>query len=298
VEIQKQATAIEEFASAAAVDAAPSTAYDERSLRKAAALLARWAWQSAGLPLDREVIFARQVIGRFASVGLTQYSEAGQGNIRSQLLRMGEALLGPRLAPVRLAPLGPAEPTAPYSLSEVTSLRSWALCQSTTARRANADVLLALGLGAGLSASEIGNVRVCDIAVDDEGVILNVTGTRSRSVPVLRAWERALIERTLTLRPDQWAFRENHTENYPNLISNFVARSGTSTVLPQSQRLRSTWLVGHLTNGTPVIPLMQAAGVESLEALTRYVRFVPVHDVPESRRVLSRSGSAGARSVT
>jgi integrase len=275
------------FARQAATDAAPHVAYSERDLEKAVALLAMWAWQSAGLPLEREVILARATIGRFTSVGLKQYTEAGRGNIRSQLLRTGEALLSARQTPKRLPPLGPSTPTSPYSSSEVAALRSWAARQSTAARRANADVLLSLGLGAGLSASEIGFLRVSDIQADETGVIITVGGSRPRSVPVTKSWEKALIERTLNIDPERWAFRERHTINYPNLISNFVARSGESAVLPQSQRMRATWLVGHLAGGTPVVPLMQASGVESLEALTRYLQFVPTHDPGCARRALS-----------
>jgi len=70
-------------------------------------------------------------------------------------------------------------------------------------------------------------------------------------------------------------FRENHVAFYQTLISGFVDRSDTSRVHPQTQRLRATWIVRHLAAGTPVVELMQAAGVESLEAFTRYVKFVP-----------------------
>jgi hypothetical protein len=45
-------------------------------------------------------------------------------------------------------------------------------------------------------------------------------------------------------------------------------------VRPTSQRLRATWIVHHLDAGVPVVTLMRAAGVESLESFTRYVRFV------------------------
>ena len=45
--------------------------------------------------------------------------------------------------------------------------------------------------------------------------------------------------------------------------------------------MRATWIVTHLTAGSPVKALVEAAGVDSLEALTRYLRFVPDADVAD-----------------
>ncbi len=47
--------------------------------------------------------------------------------------------------------------------------------------------------------------------------------------------------------------------------------------------MRATWMVTHLTAGSPVKALVEAAGVDSLEALTRYLRFVPDADVAAYR---------------
>jgi integrase len=277
---------IEPFVTAAVAESVALTPYSHRELFQASSRLVLWAWQSAGLPLEREVIFDRSVIGRFIAVGLSEYTEAGRGNRRSQLLRMSEALLDARTAPRRLAPMAASDPTAPYLAHELAALRSWADRQSTEERRRNARVLLALGLGGGLSAGEIGETRVGQIHVDSEGVLLRVGGDRARTVPVLRDWEDALSARRAELSADRYAFRPNHTANYPNLISNFVAYSGVQEVKPVSQRMRSTWIVHHLQVGTPVVPLLRAAGVESLEAFTRYVRFLPAGDADGERRRL------------
>jgi hypothetical protein len=114
-------------------------------------------------------------------------------------------------------------------------------------------------------------------------VLLQITGERPRAVPVLRDWEQVLVDRTRALGPERFAFRENHGAYYPNLIANFIDRSQVVGVKPQSQRLRATWIVRHLEAATPVVPLMRAAGIESLEALTRYVRFVRDGDETEVR---------------
>jgi integrase len=195
-------------------------------------------------------------------------------------------LLPPSRSLHRLNPLPPSEPAPPYSAAELISLRSWASSQSTPARRTNASVLLACGVGAGLSASEIGNLRVQNIVIDNAGVKVIVDGRRQREVPVLGEWEEPLRCRVDELAGNRFAFRENHTQFYPNIVSNFVNRSRVVGVRPQTQRMRTTWIIRHLAAGTHVVAFMDAAGVDSLEALTRYVRFVPRLDRREERKQL------------
>jgi integrase len=278
---------IEGFVGDAVAGCADATAYTVDTLNIAASRLTAWCWQTGGMELDRETIFARDTIAHFVAVGLPHSKPAARGNLRSQLLRMSEVLLGRTVSLRKLGALPPSDPSAPYSAAEITSLRNWADAQSTSERRTNARVLNALGMGAGLSASEIGETRIRDIMVDDRGVTVDVTGDRARPVPVLRDWEDALIERGASPDRDRYAFRENRTGYFPNLISNFARRSQWTLVLPQSQRMRATWIVHHLSAGTPVVPLMRAAGVESLEAFTRYVRFVQPLSPETERAALS-----------
>jgi integrase len=278
---------IRDFVLSSVTEVLGKTPYDERDLLLVTTRLSLWCWQTLGMQLDPNVVLSRQVVDRFCAEGLPGYSEATRGNFRSQLLRMSELLLDAKAISRRLTPLKAANPSRPYSDAEVIALRSWSEHQSTSARRINARVLMALGLGAGLSAIEIGELRVADIQSDSEGLLIKVSAGRVRSVPVLREWEPALLARAEQLNGDQYAFRENHKQAFPNLISGFVARSRQSPVLPQSQRLRATWIVRHLNAGTPVVPLLRAAGVESLEALTRYVRFTRPIDEAEARAMLS-----------
>jgi len=253
----------------------PGFPYEPRDLALVTSRLALWCWQTAGIPLERPSVFGRHTIERFCQVALPEYSEASRGNLRSQLLRMSDVLLDARSTLRKLAPMKAASPSRPYNDVEIIALNTWVQIQTTEARRRNAAVLLALGLGAGLSASEIGNRRAGDLLVDQRGVTIRVQEGRTRDVPVLHRWEAPLIARREELADDRFVFRENHSFNYDTLISSFVARSPSVGVTPQTQRMRSTWIVHHLTVGSPVKALMAAAGVESLEAFTRYMQFVP-----------------------
>ena len=272
-------------------DAEGRTPYKPRDLALAVSRLALWGSTSVGIELDRDVLLRREFIDRFIRYGCRGQTEAARSNLRAQLLRVAEALLEPTLAPVRLAVLGPADPSQPYSEQEIAKMCSWAAGQHTDGRRGNAMILLALGLGAGLSASEIGNLQREDIRVNSHGVTARVESGRVRIVPVVEEWESSVAARAAELTEGAFLFRPGHTKFYPNLISNFVARGGWSEVLPQTQRLRATWIVRHLDAGTPIAPLIAAAGVDSLEAMTRYVRFLAPVAGLEAQRTLRLSSS-------
>ncbi|MDQ2729790.1 MAG: hypothetical protein M3Y91_18470, partial [Actinomycetota bacterium] len=162
----------------------------------------------------------------------------------------------------------------------------WAVGQSTPTRRRDATTLLALGAGAGLAVEDIAEVTAGMVTIDDAGVLVAVPGRRARLVPVLASWEAPLIQAAETVPIGRHLFGENRTTANKNFVSNFVDKSAGVGIKPSVQRLRATWIVGHLAARTPVVPLMTAAGVESLEALTRYLRFVPGTDAAEARQAL------------
>lgn len=275
-----------EFVRRAVDDAGPRTAYSDRELFAAATPLTLWAWQSAAMPLERDVIFSLRTIERFIAVGLPQYrSDSGRNTIRSRLLRMSHVLTSTPVAPPVLRPLGRSDPSAPYSAKEIAILKSWAIAQSTAQRKWNAEALLSLGLGAGLAGREIINLTVDDIRSDDFGVVVAVHGERPRQVPVLREWERALVAGVRSDGGGGWLFRDNRISANRNLITDFVSRS-TGKIQLQARRMHSTWIVQHLEAGTALVPLMRAAGLESPEALDRFLRFVREPNEFDSRNTL------------
>lgn len=272
------------FVTGTVTEAAPHTAYSERELFTAVTPLVLWAWKNAGVPLRREAVFVQHIIERYIDEGMGNYTEAGRGTIRSRLLRTAEAITGMTVDKAALKGLGPSEPTGPYSADDLAALRTWAAAQPMGGRQTNAAVLLALALGAGLAGREILAVRVGDIAVSDHGVVVSVRGERPRDVGVLRAWESALIERVRSGAADKFVFREARTSENHNAITDFVARS-VAPITIQARRMRSTWLVHHVNAGTPIPIFLEAAGIQSLEALDRFLVFA---DTP-SRAVTLRS---------
>lgn len=276
---------IEAFVRAAVTDAGPAAVYTAANLLSTTSRHVLWCWQTAGLPLEREVVFDRAVIEEFIVHGCPNLTPASAGNRRTQLHRMAEAL-NHSGQPARLSPLPSSDPVRPYSPSEMIALRSWTTGQNTPTRRRDASVLLALGAGAGLAVEDIAGLTAAMVTVDDQGVLLAVPGRRTRVVPVLAAWEAEIIGAVDEVPDDRFLFCSNRTVTGKNYLGSFVRKSTGVEIKPLVQRLRATWIVGHLAARTPVVPLMAAAGVESLEALTRYLRFVPGIEAAEARRAL------------
>lgn len=259
------------------------TPYSTADIRFAVVPFLRWALGPAGFDPDLDLIFTTRNIERFITAAAEQYSKGTLGNVRGRLFRIAERIADPRdrRRPVKALP--PADPAAPYSAAEVAALRSWAWTQ-TGERAVSALNLLALGLGAGLSTSEITHLRVQDVA-RSEHTTLTISVARPREVTMLDLWAN-----DLTLAEDEphsFVFRPGRRATSKNVVSHFVSRA-PGPLRPQPQRLRATWIVRHLDAGTNVVTLMAAAGVDSLEAFTRYVGFATTPGGLSSRRQLAR----------
>lgn len=286
---------IADFVRAAVTDCDFQTAYTARTLMVASIRHVHWCVFAAGLPLDRAVVFHRDTIAEYIAYGCPQMSAGSAGNRRSQLLRMSELLLPPATRTSRLTAMPASPPTSPYSVREQVALRSWAAGQGSQYQVVSCHVLLALGFGAGLSAAEVGDVQAGHLHCDTDGVLVEVVGKRARMVPVLAEWEPVLVDvADAAMRPDLYVFRPRRDKAHRNLVGNFIYKTNVGRVRPNLQRMRTTWIVTHLSAGSPIKALVEAAGVDSLEALTRYLRYVPDADI-NAYRVAFRAADGGAQ---
>ena len=265
---------IEEFVRSCVTDAEPRTPYSARALLGALTPLVRWSWDR-GYELERRVILDRFTIEEFISTGSpASWASGSRANCRSQLFRLSECLLGAGARTPRLIPLSSSNPSEPYTTSELVAFRSWAGGQNTVSKRRSATALLSLCAGAGLSTEDLVGLQVRHIAMVDGYVVVNVQGRRARQTCVLAEWESGLADIVSSMSPDDYVFCPQRIIDGKNTVSNFVTKT-SGVHKPQSQRLRATWIVHHLSAATPVNVLMTAAGVLSLDALARYVQFVP-----------------------
>ncbi len=246
------------------------SSYPDAVLVNAVAHHVDWCVFVAGFDPDPHLLFRRDVIGAaIAAMPTTRTSTMGRR--RSILFRVGEAL-GSIPVPSPLPTLAAATATTPYSRAEIDELIRWADTQRDRDHN-SARALLSLGLGAGLPTRELCAVRGVDVSED--GARLRVSGDKPRVVSVADEWVEELEETARSsVDPELPLFRPTVSRS-KNLITVFVARSVGTLLHPSSQRMRSTWLVHHLTVGTPMQDLLAGAGLDSMDALVRYERFLP-----------------------
>jgi hypothetical protein len=250
--------------------AAAKVSYPEPALFNAIAHHVDWCVNIAGLPMTRDVVFRRDVIGAAAAVVPTTYSST-RGRRRSLLLRVGEALdIIP--AAVHLPPLAASSPTAPYTTIEIDEITRWALNQPEE-KRSSARALVAMGLGAGLPSRELSALRAMDVL--EEGARVQVEGVTARVVPVDDPWAAELGELVATAIEKAAPLFRPTVAWHKNLVTNFIATSIDDGLRPTVQRMRSTWLVEQLSKGVPMQDLLSAAGLQSMDALVRYEKFLP-----------------------
>lgn len=252
--------------------AEPLVTYGARELYPAVTRLTHFA-RTEYAPLSDSAVFDPYMVNRFVVHHLAGYNRASRNTIRARLRRVSEALLGDA-AVGRFKALGKAEAVAPYSVAEQASLEGWSRAQTSAERRTSAAALLSLGFGAGLTGAEITALRVEDISVGAEGLVVHVgRGNEARTVPVRGEWEAGLRARTDHMRGHGWVFRAEQRGNNANLITDFVSRTAAPFEI-QTRRMRATWLVTHLECGTPLKTLLRTAGLRSAEALDRVLPYV------------------------
>lgn len=248
-------------------------------LATAAARFLLWVWQTTGEEPSTDV-FRRDVIERYIdSAKRHTYTAAGANTIRSRLLRIQEAVNPSGTSRRPLRPLGASPGSAPYSDAEIARLRSWAATQTTDRRRCDADVLLALGLGAGLYGAEIIRTTRADIIPTVDGVDVVVRGDAPRIVPLIAEWAATLQQQVFDPDDATPVFRPGRQAGLnANLITDLVSRGHIAdpstpgkNLQIRARRMRSTWIVRHLEAGTATLPLLQAAGVANLQALDRFI---------------------------
>ncbi|GEP27818.1 hypothetical protein E3O11_03405 [Cryobacterium levicorallinum] len=264
---------IGEFVAASVADTAAPSGRSERSLYPAAVAFVLWCWQSRGTPLERRRIFRLVTVEEFVHLGMTRYAAGSRATHRSTLLLMVEAL-NPAEVTRNHFSLPRSEPTRPYADPEIAALASWAMSQGTPRRQLDSIALLTLGLGTGLATREILGVRTSDVdaRMDDMQVI--VREGRSRVVPVLDGWQRPLHRILENRDPTEWLFRPGRASAASGQITDFLLRARTELDVRPS-RMRATWLLSHLTAGTPPRELLRISGLRNLAALDKIACFDP-----------------------
>ncbi|MCS6583341.1 hypothetical protein [Curtobacterium citreum] len=261
------------FLTALVDDVSADLGVDPRTLYPFVTPFVLWCWQTKGLELDRQKMFRQSCIESFAINGMPSLSRGTKNTIRGKLLRVSEVVVT-ELSTTPLHGIGRSTPTPPYDARQRAELYSWSRTRGTATARRDADVLLALGFGAGLPTRELLEVRRRDVA--DDGSVLRVRDARRRAVPVHEDWQSVLQRALHELGSDDWAFRPGRDTASSGQVADFVRRTATDLDI-RPARMRSTWLCRRLAENVPVDSLLLESGLQTYASLDRYRLFLPLN---------------------
>lgn len=238
-----------------------------------------WVWARTGAELTIPRVYTQSNIDRFLENVHKNRSEGHRWGVSRQLVKIGRELADADLIAIP-APNGKVR--SPFTTKQIASMHSWANSLTTVNKRQNDQALLGLAGGAGLTAAEIVEVRVCDIHRDGDVVFVNVAGKRARRVPVRHAWARVLL-RSIDGRVDasERAFRGPRIAEYPPRIIQSFLTDHPAPVRPTPAALRAAWLLHHINNNEPLPVLRDVAGFDHYTTLVRYYEHANVLDVAD-----------------
>ncbi|MBB5643056.1 tyrosine-type recombinase/integrase [Cryobacterium roopkundense] len=266
---------VADFTRSAVTDFAPLNGREASKVMGHLARLAIWTIDVACQPLQRDIVFNGRHIEAFISNGSIGLTEYGNRCRRSLLLRVASELAN--FDPLRRdsGKKPHTDSFAPYTAAEIVRFRSQGSTRSTALRRHNWTVLLSLAAGCALTTSEIVGLKVENVSISRDSVRVAIRGDRARTVVCLEAWEADIRELLSSPLVSDYLFVKAERPKIPPMyVTNFlrtVAHGGEQFTV---ERLRSTWMLGHLEAGTAPVAVMQMVGVKSFSTFERLIPYV------------------------
>ncbi len=226
-----------------------------------------------GREVSVETVFTEATVNAY--VDQSGYSTHVQGTTRSLLRVVGQAAHRHYDTPRERPQYGTDKKSAPYTQDEMTRLRHWADGESTQERRRQANLLLALTLGAGLRSGEVATLTAADVETDEAGTVVYPSGYRGASkrfVPVDHDWAeviREAVERSVS--EESWLFRPERTTSSAGTVALFLKRSHRPSLAVDMSRARTTWIVTQVRRGVPESAVIEAAGLSDLQHYRRFL---------------------------
>jgi integrase len=191
-------------------------------------------------------------------------SGAARRTLRTNLRFIGRRVV-PQLYPADL-PLPRERSKRPYSAAEIDGFLALAGAQPTRARQARAAGLVCLAAGAGLIRGDLREVRGSDVACRCGGVIVEVRGSRPRTVPVLARYHARLLAAARSA--GNGLVCGGADTGRRNVTNPLITALDGGTGLPRldTSRLRATWLAD-CAELLGLATFMTAAGISCSQRL-------------------------------
>ena len=224
---------------------------------RAIAYMASWL-RSQALELTVKNLLDPRNVNLFAT-GLKSRSAP---TYQSALRRAGKALKVARRETLR--PLDGRLIAAPYTTAEVAEYWRQARLQPTPGRTQTMRASLVLGLGCGLPSRSVVQVRSSHVGYE-HGVLGVSACDPERFVPVLALYADELLAVQHDYEDSPTLFGANSRNS--SYISDRLSRLSLPSTMPALRiaRLRSTWLLHHLSIGTRIPELAAAAALRLVE---------------------------------
>lgn len=234
------------------------------------------AWAvDQGLPLDVEAIFHPATVNRYAQT-LKGFKDSTRCCRRATLTTVSRRLTKAAPWEPRREVISWQSSKVPYTEAQIRRLVECAGQQSTPLRVRVLTGVTALGLGAGLSAAEMANVRGSDVSLRRSHVLVAVPGARARVVPVLDRHEQIVRNLARTAGSARLIADTAPRPSYvPEVISDCDIPASLQYL--SATRLRITWEVMMLEAvPLPVFLRLSGHGIGvHVGALAEYVDMTP-----------------------
>ena len=237
--------------------AKPGTAAKTRRFLLAASGMAVWAYRSFG-NIDPTVVFHPSNVEQWAIEVCADRSMRWREVTRSRLRTLGQVVNAEGFpAPTRK--VGRQQIARPYTTLEEKAFRLVYRLPGP-ANRSQRLWIVCGSLGAGLRGFEIAAAHTSDIEnIGDGRLAVRVRGRNRRLVPIRTDYTDLARAATNASATDRFV-----PTNARNIVHNTVSKLEPRLSL---RRARSTWLVAHLTAGTPLGVLRMIAGPLSANTL-------------------------------
>lgn len=277
------------FARSAAARAAPRRRERAKALLYAAGRLAAFG-ESVGMELSAEALLGEATIERFILTGCRTVSAATRRTLRTNLRALTRAHEAPSLPEPAPLPREGAKP--PYGEAEIEAYLRLAAAQPTAARRMRATALICLGAGAGLVGRELRHLRGRDVKRRSGGLVVEVSGRRARTVPVLARLQAPLVEAARFAGQGYLVGGESAERR--NLTNPLSVALCADAGLPRLEagRLRATWLC-ECAEAIGLRAFMDAAGLRCSQRLGDLVAELP--EAREETAVALLGGTGGGQ---
>lgn len=219
-------------------------------------------------------------------------SGASKGTYRSALLQCA-SVIRTGLPVATASRYAQSPPRAPYTDDEVRRLWSWSRSLRHERLRRNARVILATGVGCGITTAALCKATGRDVRRAEDGLVeVSVNDHRgARLLIASRHWEARLLElATQAGAGTLLSTKGRLTTRTVSALTDDLHQHAHDVPLLNVSRCRSTWIVAQVNAGTPWDVIAGQAGIENLDAIARYQPFFTTTPVEQRRHLLAGKG--------